>query len=54
MNPHLVQPVLHGAATLKAREQRELKDHAVVIPSEKGPNPVVRFSEVLAYEDNES
>jgi len=45
---------LRGAATLKARAQRELWNHAAVIPYEKGPNPVVGFSEVLASEDNES
>ncbi|XP_057863244.1 VAN3-binding protein isoform X4 [Cryptomeria japonica] len=45
---------LRGAATLKARAQRELWSHASVIPYEKGSNPLSRFSGELVPEDNES
>lgn len=45
---------LRGAATLKARVQRELWSNAAVIPYEKGPNLVSRFSGELTPDDNES
>eukprot|EP01018_Ginkgo_biloba_P002606 Gb_33098 [translate_table: standard] len=45
---------LRGAATLKARAQKEVWNNAAVIPYEKGSNPTVGFSGELVLEDNES